>query len=190
MRLHRIVQENWEREREAVRDVELRLISELMKNSRRSDRELAKALGVSQPTVSRIIKKLEKEGYIKEYTMIPDFNKLGFQILAFSIYKLTENVPSDDIEKKRKSIREEFKKEPLSYLLGMSGMGMKADRMIITYHEDYASYLKFLNRVRKDPLVKMGKVDTFIVSLEDKNHFHSLTLSALADYTLKMKKKE
>ena len=49
-------------EREKVlKDVELRLVSELMKNSRRSDRELGKAIHVSQPTVSRTIKKLEKK---------------------------------------------------------------------------------------------------------------------------------
>jgi len=59
-----------------MKNVEWKLISELMKDSRRSDRELAQAIGVSQPTVSRTIKKLEKEGYIKEYTIIPDFHKL------------------------------------------------------------------------------------------------------------------
>jgi DNA-binding Lrp family transcriptional regulator len=32
-----------------MKDVELKLISELMKDSRRSDRELAKAIGVSSP---------------------------------------------------------------------------------------------------------------------------------------------
>ena len=36
-----------------LKDVELKLFSELMKNSRRSDRELAKVIGVSQPTVTR-----------------------------------------------------------------------------------------------------------------------------------------
>ena len=48
-----------------MKDVELKLISELMKNSRRSDRELAKTLGVSQPTVSRTLKRLETEGTLK-----------------------------------------------------------------------------------------------------------------------------
>ncbi len=176
--------------KKAMKDVESRLISELMKNSRRSDRELSKALGVSQPTISRTIKKLEKEGYIKEYTMIPDFNKLGYQILAFSSYKLTENISREDIEETRKHLREEFKKEPLPYILGMSGMGMNADRMIVTYHEDFASYSKFQNRIMRAPHVKMGKIDTFIVNLRDSNHFHSLTLSALAEHILKMKKKE
>ena len=43
-----------------LRDFELKIVSELMKNSRRSDRELPKAVGLSQPSVSRIIRKLEK----------------------------------------------------------------------------------------------------------------------------------
>ena len=145
---------------------------------------------MSQPTVSRVLKRLEKEGYIKEYTMIPDFGKLGYQILAFSTCKVTENVSRDDIEKTRETIREEFTKEPLSYILGMSGIGMEADRMIVTLHEDFASYHKFVDRFRRDPNVKMGHVDTFTVSLADKNHFHGLTLSALAEHVLKMKKRE
>jgi DNA-binding Lrp family transcriptional regulator len=66
-------------------NVELRLISELMKNSRRSDRELGKVLGISQPTVSRMIKKLEKEGVIKEYNMMPDFAKLGYERQRISL---------------------------------------------------------------------------------------------------------
>jgi DNA-binding Lrp family transcriptional regulator len=47
-----------------MKDVELKLISELLKDSHRSDRELAKAVGVSQPTVSRLISKLRKETWI------------------------------------------------------------------------------------------------------------------------------
>jgi DNA-binding Lrp family transcriptional regulator len=43
-----------------LKDVELKLISELMKNSRKSDRELAKKIGVSQPTVTRTRTKLQK----------------------------------------------------------------------------------------------------------------------------------
>jgi DNA-binding Lrp family transcriptional regulator len=44
-----------------LKAVELRLISELMKNSQRSDRELAKAIGVSQPTISRVKKSWKKK---------------------------------------------------------------------------------------------------------------------------------
>jgi Lrp/AsnC family transcriptional regulator for asnA, asnC and gidA len=60
-----------------VKDIELKLISELMKNSRRSDRALAKVLKTSQPMVTRTRARLEREGYLREYTVIPDFHKLG-----------------------------------------------------------------------------------------------------------------
>jgi DNA-binding Lrp family transcriptional regulator len=36
-----------------MREIELKVLSELMKNSRVSDRELAKKIGSSQPTVTR-----------------------------------------------------------------------------------------------------------------------------------------
>ena len=38
------------------------LLLELLKDSKRSDRELAKILGVSQPTITRLRHKLEKNG--------------------------------------------------------------------------------------------------------------------------------
>ena len=52
---------------------EMRLLVELIKNSCRSDRNLAKVLGTSQPTVTRMRNKLVKEGIIQEFTVIPDF---------------------------------------------------------------------------------------------------------------------
>lgn len=75
-----------------MKTIELKLISELMKNSRRSDRELAKALDVSQPTISRLIKKLEKEKYIKEYTIMPDSHKLGYELAAFTLVELKKGL--------------------------------------------------------------------------------------------------
>jgi len=48
-----------------------KLLSELLKDSKRSDRELAKALGVSQPTVTRNRSRLVKDGVIREFTVIP-----------------------------------------------------------------------------------------------------------------------
>ncbi len=53
----------------------LRLLFALIKGTRRSDRELARALGTSQPTITRKRTKLEKEGFIKEYTVIQTLEK-------------------------------------------------------------------------------------------------------------------
>ena len=48
-----------------MKPVMLKLVSELFRNSRKSDREMARKLGVSQPTVSRMRGKLESEGMIQ-----------------------------------------------------------------------------------------------------------------------------
>ena len=96
-----------------LRDFELKIVSELMKNSRRSDRELAKILGVSQPTVSRIINKLEKSGIVQEYTMIPDFAKLGYQILAMTFVRLKQSLDSEEIEGAKRIIKDTLKTTPL-----------------------------------------------------------------------------
>jgi DNA-binding Lrp family transcriptional regulator len=61
----------------------LTLLFALIKNSKRSDRDLAKILGFSQPTVTRIRKALEKEA-IKQYTIIPNLPYLGFDIIALT----------------------------------------------------------------------------------------------------------
>jgi DNA-binding Lrp family transcriptional regulator len=66
-----------------LKDLELRLICELVRNSRKSDSELAKLIGVSQPTVSRIRTKLEEEGVI-EYTGTVNLRELGFEIIAIT----------------------------------------------------------------------------------------------------------
>jgi DNA-binding Lrp family transcriptional regulator len=75
-----------------MKDIASRLVSELMKNSRRSNKQLAKGIGRSQPTVSGIFKKMEKQGLIRENTLIPDCNKLGYEIVAFTFMSLCSNI--------------------------------------------------------------------------------------------------
>ena len=88
-----------EKGRVKLSDVEVGVVAELMRNSRRSDREIAKAVGVSQPTVSRTIAKLEKKGVIKEYTMIPDFTKLGYNILGATLLGVQEPASGEKLKK-------------------------------------------------------------------------------------------
>ena len=69
-----------------LKPIDYKLLFELMKDSHRSDRRLAKALGVSQPTVTRRRATIE-ENFIDGYTVIPKFGKIGFEIAAFTFLK-------------------------------------------------------------------------------------------------------
>lgn len=62
---------------------DLRLIDLLSKNARTSFIALAKKFKVSETAIRKRIKKLEREGVIKHYTIGFDLKKLGFKVHAF-----------------------------------------------------------------------------------------------------------
>ena len=134
-----------------MKDVELGLIAELMKNSRRSDRELAKAIGVSQPTVSRMIKRLEKEGVIKEYTMIPDFTKIGYHLLAITFVKLRNMLDPEEVEKAREITKQRIKESRFGIIMLERGLGLGYDGAIVTFYESFTDYLEHKDALRQYP---------------------------------------
>ena len=162
-----------------MKETELKLIAELMKDARRSDRDLAKTIGVSQPTVSRLRTKLEKEGVVKEYTMIPDFHKLGYEILAVTFLKLRGSLNSDELEKVRAFTHERMKKTPFEIIMLERGMGVGYDGIVVSFHKDYSSYMDFRNFLRQYSSLENG-TDSFLVDLSDTKRYLPLTLSVLA----------
>jgi len=76
------------------------LLLELLKDSKRSDRELAKVLGVSQPTITRLRHKLEKNGMIRDYTIVPDLKKMGFELLVINFAKIRPEILSPETREK------------------------------------------------------------------------------------------
>jgi len=164
-----------------MKDVELKLISELMKNSRRNDRDLAKAIGVSQPTVTRIRSRLEKEGVIKEYTVIPDFSKLGYEIMALTLVKLHASLKPEEVEKARMIAKESLTKSSFDVVMLERGVGLGYDGVIISYHQNYASYLDFINMLKQFDFLELRKIDSFLVNLNDDIHYRSLTFSCVAN---------
>jgi len=168
-----------------MKNVELKLISELLKDSHRSDRELAKAVGVSQPTVSRLISRLRKEGVIREYTIIPDFNKLGYHICALTFANF--ETPSD-LQAMRKLIEEYGKRlsEIPQAVLIERGLGENSNGVVISLHKDYSDYVKFQRWMKQFESSSKFELHNFIIDLDDKVHYRYLTFSTLAEHFLKM----
>ena len=64
----------------ALDEIDRKILAELLINSNRSNRELAKAIGVSAATVINHIQRLESAGVITDYTVMLDFERLGYEL--------------------------------------------------------------------------------------------------------------
>lgn len=172
-----------------MKDVELRLVAELLKDSHRSDRELAKAIGVSQPTVSRMIGKLRKGGFIREYTIIPDFNKIGYHICALTFANF--ETPKD-LQAMRKLLEEQGKRlsEIPQAVLIERGIGEEANGVVISLHQSYSDFVDFQNWLKQFGSLSKYGLHHFIIDLDDKVHYRYLTFSTLAKHLLEMKEKK
>jgi DNA-binding Lrp family transcriptional regulator len=173
-----------------VKDVELKLIAELMRNSRRSDRELARAVGVSQPTVSRAIAKLKKDGVIREFTVIPDYEKLGYGLVAFTLVKMKADITRQELEEARKVSLRDMKQAPTEIVLFERGLGDGYVGMLVSFHEDYSDYSELKERMRHYPFLDTSATLSFILDLKDKIHYRYLTFSTLASDLLERAKEK
>ncbi|NIO37332.1 winged helix-turn-helix transcriptional regulator [Candidatus Bathyarchaeota archaeon] len=163
-----------------MRDIEFKVLSELMNDSRRSDRALAKAIGASQPTVTRTRKRLEREGYVQEYTIIPNFTKLGYVLLALTFFKYEQSFDEEKVEKAKKILQEAFHKGPFEIIMAERGIGCGYNAVMISIHRDYTSYSELMNWAKQFGFTKLAKTESFLVNLSDKVHYRSLTFSTLA----------
>jgi len=170
-----------------MKDNELKVIIALIKNSHRSDRELAKAIGVSQPTLSRTREKLEKQGMIKEYTIIPDYLQLGFGLLSVTFTKMKGPFSKEILDDLKKRARNTMSGHPSALILGNTGMGCNADYMAIAFHRDYNEYSKFMRDINEFPTVNIDETKSFIVDLSEKDQMQPLSFSHLAGYLEKAK---
>jgi len=173
------------RRRKNTRNIELRLISELMKNSHRSDRELARTLKTSQPTVTRTRTRLEKEGHLREYTVIPDFHKLGFQLASVNFVSLKKGLSKTEWEKAQeiqmKNMAQGLVEE---IVLFNRGLGGNYNAVVVAVHRDYSDYSKFIGKIQASPYVD-GRLG-FLVDLSDKTQYRPFTFSTLAKHLLTM----
>ena len=154
----------------ALKKVDYRILAELIKNSRLSDRQLAKNLGVSQPTVTRRRTMLEKEKLV-EYTAIPDLRKLGFEILAFNFANWKQEASSEENIRVAKAF---ISKHP-SVMFVSTGRGLGADRVSVSAHRNYADYHRYIQELKEHWGANIERIDSFIVSLQNDNILRNLS---------------
>ncbi len=155
------------------------LLRELLKNSKRSDRELAKVLKVSQPTITRTRHKLEKSGMIQDYTIVPDFRKMGFEILAINFVRIRPRILSAETNEKARKYTEKF---PNS-IFASQGEGMGMTGVSISFYKNYTEYHKSIHQLRTEWKDLIEDVQSFIVTIGEEE-FKRFSLTYLKDVPL------
>ena len=138
----------------------IKLLYEMMRNSKRSDREIAKIIGVSQPTITRMRQRLEKTGYIRDYTVIPNLEKLGYEIAAF-VFMTTSNSNA-----KSENMNKWTESNP-KIVFSASGDGINGKNSImVSIHKDFTDYSKFMSELRSKWSENIRNIDGFLVPLK------------------------
>jgi len=144
-----------------LKSIDYQILSELLKNSRRSDRKLAKVLKTSQPTFTRRRTKLEKD-FLDGYTAIPKWKRLGFEIIAFTLVR--SNVKYVNAEKRQlalSQLRKWFAKQP-NVVFTAEGAGR--DGIFISIHKSYSDFVEFMEKHNSELSAFILESQTFIVS--------------------------
>jgi len=146
-----------------LKDIDYKILFELMKNSYVSDRKLAMKLGSSQPTITRKRRKLEKE-VIDSYTIVPKWTKLGYNLLVFTFVKSPICNSKETYPNCEKEGMKWVKKQRNILMAGpCEGMGMTS--FIISVHKTYADYSEFIAELRLDLGDLMSETHNIIVNL-------------------------
>jgi DNA-binding Lrp family transcriptional regulator len=152
----------------------VKLLFELIKNSKRSDRELAKTLGISQPTITRLRKTLEKEA-IAQYTVIPNLAYLGFDIVALTFARSKELV--NPLWDKGKG----WASEQPNVMFVSTGQGMDSDAVMVSVHRDYADFVKFYHTFRRDWGEQLEHFRIFLISIKGSVMLKRFSFNCLVD---------
>jgi DNA-binding Lrp family transcriptional regulator len=162
------------------KSTDIEIMRELLKNSRRSDRDLAKALGISQPTVTRRRANIERN-LIDGYTAVPRLHKIGVEIVAFTFVKNNlEYAKSDVREKALRKVDEWMMKQP-NVILAMHGQGMGWNGIIISFHKNYSDFMEFISKHNSDLSEFILDIQSFISNLSQSNTRKPFHLKYLAN---------
>lgn len=134
------------------------ILKELLNNSHRSDHEIAKKIGISQPTVSRLRIQLEKEKIIQKYTIIPNLSSMGFSIMAIFTIRYGSNGVNIN------EILADISKH--NSLFASRAQGLGKNIVIISVFKNYSEYAKYLNKISNKYGDILKNVDSILIDLK------------------------
>ena len=139
------------------------VLFELVKNGRATDRAVAKKLNTTQPTVTRIRQKLEREGYIEKYMAISRLRKSNLNIVVATLFRWQDFSNVDAVLSFNKYVL--GKPQVISYSRGEGVDGRT--HMVLSAHESFGDYERFVEDLRHNAGRNMSKLVQFISSVDN-----------------------
>jgi DNA-binding Lrp family transcriptional regulator len=81
-------------ERPQLDDIDVKILSELQKDGRVRNNELASRVGISEPPCLRRVRSLRSQGVIKAITATLDERLLGYEVISFVSIQLVGQTPA------------------------------------------------------------------------------------------------
>lgn len=104
---------------------DLNILRMLEDNARLTSKALAKKLRIPLTTVHNRIKRLEREGIIKGYTLVLDYKKLGRPISAYVLISVKYERGETSQEKIAKELKGNYEVEEVNIITGESDILIK-----------------------------------------------------------------
>ncbi len=155
------------------------VLLKLIENGRKTDKQIAKELSTTQPTVTRIRQKLERENYILNYYASPSFKKIGMNIVIITVMQWADYSKTEELQKFIKDIKNNNSVVCFARGNGLSGR----TAFFMSAHKNMKSYEDFIVDIKSRWGEHIREVDQFISSIE--NVFKPFDYSGVASTVLK-----
>jgi len=163
-----------------LKDIDRKIVFELFQNSKQSDRHLGKKLGVSQATITRRRKMLEKE-LIESYTFVPKWEKLGYELMVITFAKIRPIVATKG---KYQDVRERALKWLMNQpniIMAAASRGMGMDAFNIAVFKNYADYDEWFRKFRLEMGDLADDIQSVLVNLRGKEVLKPLHFKYLSE---------
>ena len=146
-----------------LKNKEKTVFAELLISGRKPDKHIAQERKISQPTVTRIRQKLERDKYIQAYHATPDFKKMNLNVVVFTTFTWNDYSKKEIADNAVNDIVANPKVIFISRGNGFSGR----TAVMITMHDNIGSYEDFLVDLKSKWGKYMDNVDQFVSSTEN-----------------------
>ncbi|KON30273.1 AsnC family transcriptional regulator [miscellaneous Crenarchaeota group-15 archaeon DG-45] len=143
-------------------EIDRKLLRELLTDSKRSYRELARSIGVSTATVINHVQRLESAGVITDYTVLLDGERLGYELTVITEITVSKG--------KLLEVQEEIAKIPsVCAVYDVTGL---TDAMVIAKFRSRRNLSDFTKKLLAMPNVE--RTNTHVVLTTMKEDFRLL----------------